>query len=363
MLLLVAAGSQRCTVEEPKPCGGETRENVIVLRNQTEAGVGDRLYLFGKMALWADALCARLIVESPATMLAKSHNGGRRVHKSRAWSHYLAATNGDGDPLLSETSITNITNAHDVIVTQGNGTAANITEQFHEASQKDNPFVWYISESFYPHFVPGNIPDLWRAIDSELTNCTKPSVLTLSMDQNPLAADAFRALDVHDSKDPVVTIHVRRTDSTRFHCDTSSPRVLAGVTCAIRKQQDCGVDKRWEADACADLGDTLSLRVSASHGPFRFVLFTDDTNLYYIHDVQAALTQDDAFPNSTFTYGDPIVASVLDQAGYGKDNYLTYVTEKAIRRFADLDVTFEHKASGTCASAAACVNTLLFNAM
>ena len=324
VVVLAVASGQRCLLQ-PRPCA--VRENVLVLRNQTEAGLGDRQYLFSKIALWADALCAHLVVDDPSTMLAPVHNDGLRVPESRQWSDYFFATTGDGDELFKNLSA--VTEDHEVIY----------RANFQELLERKRKFVWYLDESFYPGLMPKKVPQVWNLVENELKNCTRPLVRMLNVDQNPLAMEALRAFQIKTpidkkkkrDKAPLVTLHVRRTDSI-FKCDTSVPLVVAGVACAIRE------------------------KFTNFARPFHFLLFTDDTDATYLESLKHALTVD-AFPDSTFVHGDPIVTSILKSAGYAHDNYLTFLTERPLRRQADLDVAFEHNASGTCASSTTCVKS------
>mmetsp|Transcript_5543 Transcript_5543/g.17465 ORF Transcript_5543/g.17465 Transcript_5543/m.17465 type:complete len:439 (-) Transcript_5543:1200-2516(-) len=413
LLLATTAGTAlaaRCSVSQQRPCP-YGRESSILVMGQGEAGIGDRMYLFSRLGLWADALCANLVVGSPRLMLSKSHNYGLEVPERRKWGDYWNATNGDGGPLLvtNDTLLTALgstipkkrrtleeqrsdaellskprrelaeffdRNAYSLL----DSTVGGIEEQYFLARASMRPFVWRLDEAFYPNLGKQKILAVWELVEKELEGCRQPEIHIAGGD-TPISVPIVKNFlaQVREPSSALITIHLRRVadQNSVVDCDTDVDAVVRGVTCALREQycrssgslpSFCTSGEAHNSTTTTERATTskrtmvrrrrsLLLRGSGSSSSstprqFKLVLFTDDSDPVYIAEVHSALA--DALPGSSFFHGDPLVAEILAQTGFDSDNYLVYTTERPIRRKADLDITFEHKSSNTCASATTC---------
>jgi len=311
-LLLVANATDR--PEEVVPTVGdvlrpvcarrcERYESYVVLDQDDQDGLTDRIAILAGATLMATSLCARVAVPPPHQWLSPSHNHDQEVAPSFWWDRYIEIGQlSDGQAILAHRD-----EVLEYEQSLGPSPWNQVATDYQLAREVSDmvPFKWTIRDSYYSWYesLPNLEPVCGEPIRSDVEERRRPEAWVFPPSSNIRGiADRVKvALAAPDAApDALHTLHVRRgepADGTAGHCRTDVPDV-------VEHMQNC--DPGWKNKSNTDV----------------LVFFTDETDQRYIEELINAL---EAMPRwSAVRWGDRAIAEQLGSEQGGDDNYFVY---------------------------------------
>lgn len=296
------------------PCNASTARNLIIIHDPGNAGIGDRSYIVNSAASYAQALCATLVIPPPTFMLSEKHNNNNHVNCSWGWGRYWDMEPSrpfikDWYEVLAQFPVCPRRNKYADLKEleryakdTGHVTAANMAQAF-DLYRAGTPFALFMNPNGPTNGLynlvlpsscgggPGGVLRELRAIPG-CQNGLGVSPLPVSV-----AADLVRGLETY------LTIHIRRTDTLVYGCDTSPAKVRLYLNCQLGQ----------------------------FNGSFpAIVLFTDDTHEAFLSEVLSVLGE---FALKV-VHGDAAAKVRFKELGVDADtdNYLVYEVSLAFLR-------------------------------
>jgi hypothetical protein len=341
--------TEHCPAVRPCPRGGDASGVILLsLHGQATAGLHDRAYLLSSTAALAAALCARVHVPRPCLLLSPGHN-----HPSYApvpctleWSRYFELRSADdGSNLLAgrggaklptcsapHCAFINGSSPKDHIRNHNPGAvvvSAQVRSEYEQARaalQRNGTFHWQLDHYFYDWYrsplarqlellLASAADSLYGSAQTkhDRTQTACPPRATYGFSRPVLQAVSRFEAAIPAPLASSFALHVRRGGETRL-CDTSAAAIARYLACARAPRED-----------------EHALSSGFPRGE-RFLLFTDETDNAYIHDLVTAL-RELAGDGGGALHGDPIIASGatddFNRTG-GWDNYFVVQVVHAI---------------------------------
>jgi len=305
--------SQAACVASPCDASLSTTRNLIVLHETLEhgAGLGDRSYIINTLVIFAQALCARVIIPPPSMMLSKRHNNNVLVDCSWEWKRYFDRANlsplvVDWYEVLSQYPRCPLRDKNadflalkEYVSEKGHVQAANMARAF-DLFVKGVPFVLY-TNSFGPTNGIYNEVMLQPSCREAVQELKKVPACKPNLAMSPLPLRV--AADLVHGFERYLALHIRRTDSSVDGCDNSPSNVRLLLNCHLGEYN----------------GDFPAI-----------VMFTDETDTAYLLEVMAIMR---VFAKDV-VHLDAAAKVRLRELGVDDveaDNYLVYQVSSALR--------------------------------
>ena len=263
--------------------GGPTQirligDNETSSGGQYKAGLSDMSLWLLNAAKVASALCARIVVPRPCTILSVDHNSGETVDCNTGWNHYVNISQLDrhnrARPLI-------LPGGFNSSLPSGLSEVKDYDAAL-QAVKKGRSFVWHKRDSSAHDWNPGP------------HNCS--NVLRFPTTSVLEARAQFFQREKIGS---YISLHIRR-GAALVNCDTDVPNVLNYVTCSLNNTGHAGFNGS-------------------------IVILTDETDEAYLTQLKAAFKR--RLPGVRVVHAD----AALRAAHPKEDNYFIFAITETLR--------------------------------